>query len=147
MRLPGRYGVMACVAMLAACSDATGADGRRDIADARRLWDSRDVDDYRMTVQLGGAWIGGAAVIQVRDGVPVSVQPVGEQTLPPEAFGAYDTVEELFAVLDNAVENDADRIDATFHDRLGIPLEVYIDVRTTWADDEHGFAVESFQLQ
>src|SRR5688500_9837777 len=67
MSLPGRYGVMACVAMLAAWSDAAGAGGRGEIADARGLWESRDVDDYRMTVQLGGAWLSGAAVIQVRD--------------------------------------------------------------------------------
>lgn len=149
MKLSRRYGVMACVAMLGACSDPTGPEGERmELERARGLWNSAAVDDYRMTVRLGGAWLSGAAVIQVRDGVPVSVRSVDDGRAPaPEHFARYDTVEELFGVLAHAVEEDADRIDATFHARLGVPLQVYVDVRETWIDDEHGFTVESFQLQ
>ena len=146
MRMTGRSGVAAgLTAMLAACASPTGEE--MELERARALWNSRKIDDYQMTVRLNGAWLGGAAVIQVRNGTPVSVRPLGEQVLPGDVFNGYDTVEELFAGLQHAVDNDADRIDAKFHARYGVPLDVYIDVRTTWADDEHGFDVESFQRQ
>jgi hypothetical protein len=135
------------LALLAACSDPAGITGKRfELERARQLWEDRQVADYDMTVQLTGAWVTGAAEIQVRGGVPVSVQAVGEgNRLPVEAFREYDTVEELFAVLQHAVDEDADRIDAQFDARFGVPVDVYVDYRESWADDEHGFIVESFE--
>ncbi|HEU0300044.1 MAG TPA: DUF6174 domain-containing protein [Longimicrobium sp.] len=142
----GRYVIAGWLGLLAACSSPTGEE--MEVQRARALWDSRQIGDYQMTVWLGGAWLSGTAIIRVRDGVPVSVQSIGEgPALPPEVFSGHDTVEELFAILQRAVDEDADHIGARFHARYGVPLEVYIDMRTTWADDEQGFGVESFQLQ
>lgn len=141
--------VVACLAMLAACGDATGVESApMELERARGLWDARGVEDYRMTVRLTGAWIGGAAEIQVRGGVPVSVRAVGmPEGIPAEAFRHYDTVEELFAILQHAVDDDAERIAAEYHPRLGVPVEVYIDHRLNSVDDEHGFIVEAFDVQ
>ncbi|HEX5869907.1 MAG TPA: DUF6174 domain-containing protein [Longimicrobium sp.] len=141
--------VVACLAALAACGDATGVvSAPMELERARGLWNARGVEDYRMTVRMTGAWAGGAAEIQVRDGVPVSVQPVGLPAgIPAEAFREHDTVEELFAILQHAVDHEAEGISAEYHPRLGVPVDVYIDHRRTTADDEHGFIVESFDVQ
>jgi hypothetical protein len=146
----GRMMAVACLAVLAACGgDPTGIRGARmDLMRARALWDARGSDDYRMTVRLTGAWVGGAAVIQVRDGVPVSVEPVEPSNgLTAHAFQQHDTVEELFAVLERAVEQDAFRIDAEYHTRFGLPVDVYIDQMEDAVDEEHGFIVEAFDRQ
>jgi hypothetical protein len=137
----------ASVSMLAACSDPSGITGERfELQRAQQLWEERAVADYDMTVRLTGSWVSGAAQIQVRGGVPVSVQAVNQgNPLPGEAFRDYDTVEELFGILRHAVDEDADRIDAQFDARYGVPVDVYVDYRKTWADDEHGFIVEAFE--
>ncbi len=143
-----RWKVMAaaCVALLAACDDPTSITGEQmELERARQLWEAEGVDDYRMQVRLTGAWFGGAAVIHVRNGVPVSVEPVGESLGETgDLWSHYDTVEELFAILQRAVDEDADHIDASFHARYGLPVDVYIDFRESWADDESGFIVETF---
>jgi len=148
MRLLGRFGmVAACVALLAGCDDPTGIAGERmELARARQLWSAEGVDDYRMQVRLVGAWFGGAAVIHVRNGVPVSVERVGEGggEAPGEVWSHYDTVDELFGILQHAVDEEADQIDATYHARYGLPVQVSIDYRENWADDEQGFIVETF---
>ena len=112
----------------------------------RQIWNAQDIDDYRMTVHMGGGMIAGAAVIEVRDGVPVSVQPAGTGPgqIPLSAFARYDTVEELFGVLEDAFKTDAHRIDAEYHDRYGLPVSVFIDPREDVVDEEHGFWVEGF---
>jgi hypothetical protein len=147
MSLSGRTMVAAaCLAVLAACDgDPLGIRGERmELAQARQLWEREGTDDYRMTVRRTGAWFGGSAVIRVRDGVPVSVQPIDPvDGVTPEVFGAYDTVEELFAIVENAVAEGADRLDAAYHPRLGLPVDVYVDW-ADWADEEHGFVVEAF---
>ena len=150
MRRLRRSGMIAAgVLMLAGCGDPTRITGERmELETAKRLWDAQGVEDYRMTVRLTGAWVGGSAVIQVRNGVPVSVQPQGQGTPTfADIWSGYDTVEELFAIVQRAVDEQADHIDASFHARYGLPVTVAIDVRESWADDEHGFIVETFDRQ
>lgn len=148
MKLTGwKMLVAGSIALLAACDDPTGITGERmELARARQLWSAEDVDDYRMRVRLVGAWFGGAAVIHVRNGVPVSVEPVepGDGQTIAGVWSHYDTVEELFGILQHALDEEADDIDATFHARYGLPVHVSIDYREAWADDEQGFIVETF---
>jgi hypothetical protein len=148
MKLIRRMGMVAGMfALLAACSEPTAITGdEMELEMARRKWDAQQVDDYRMQVRLVGAWFGGAAVIHVRNGVPVSVEPVGNQSGAgtSELWSYYDTVEELFAVVERAVEEDAYHLDATFNARYGLPVDVFVDQIENAVDDEHGFIVETF---
>jgi hypothetical protein len=149
MKLSCRRALFAgCLAVLAACEGEPTAivAEHMELSAARQLWDTQGVDDYRMRVRTVGAWGGAAALITVRDGVPVSVQPVGVGGPGFDGLlSEYDTVEDLFAILEHAVAEDADHIDAAYDSRYGLPVEVFIDVRETWADDEHGFIVETFE--
>ena len=146
MTLLRRSAALASIAALAACSNPTHAAEQGRMVRQRQIWNAKDIDDYRMTVHMGGGMIGGAAVIEVRDGVPVSVQPVetGPGQLPVSAFARYDTVEELFGILEDAFKTDVDRIDAEYHARYGLPVSVFIDPREDVADEEHGFLVKGF---
>jgi hypothetical protein len=150
MKLTGGMTMIAgLMALLGACSnDPTGIAGTRmELVRARQIWNAQNVDDYRMTVRLTGAWFGGSAVVTVRDGVPVSVQPVGEQgAAAGELWSYYDTVEELFGIVEHAVDERAEQIDATYHAHYGLPVDAYIDYREDWADEEQGFIVETFDL-
>jgi hypothetical protein len=149
MRLSGRMGMVAgLAAMLAACGNVTGSgEDPMEFGRAFELWNSKGIDDYRMTVRLQGGWLGGAAVIEVREGVPVSVRPIApSEGLPPEAFRDFDTVDELFGILISALDHDADRIDAKYDRWLGVPVDVYIDPDASAVDEEHGFVIEAFTV-
>jgi hypothetical protein len=62
------------------------------------------------------------------------------------AFQRYDTVEELFGVLEQAFDNGADKVDATYDATLGVPIDVDIDPMRDAIDEEHGFVVEGFTV-
>lgn len=145
MKQPGWRGMMVagCVMMLSACADSTEPGGTAEELDrARQMWESSGVDDYDMTVRLIGAWSGGTAEIEVRDGVPVAVRP--GNGLSPELWQQHDTVEELFGILQQAVDEPAHGVYADFHPSLGLPILVGIDRHRDFVDDEHGFRVERF---
>ncbi|HEX6373671.1 MAG TPA: DUF6174 domain-containing protein [Longimicrobium sp.] len=139
----------ACLAALAACSEEGPAEPvvgeRMELAAARGLWSAHGTDDYRMTVRLTGAWWNGAAVIRVRNGVPVSVQSVaGGSEVPREVWRGYDTVDELFALVERAVQENAHFMEAEYHSSYGLPVDVFVDMRQNMVDDEQGFIVETF---
>ncbi|HZG44199.1 MAG TPA: DUF6174 domain-containing protein [Longimicrobium sp.] len=140
---------VASVVALSACAGSpTLADEKARMERNRQVWIAQGIDDYRMTVRLQGGWFSGSVVVEVRDGVPVSRHtPANEpQQVPPEAFAEYDTVEELFAILERAFENDADDVDATYDPTLGLPLDVFIDPMKNAIDEEHGFVVQGFTV-
>lgn len=145
----GIVAAVACTVVLASCSDPTGpADEGARLESHRQRWVGLGVDSYRMTVRLHGAWMGGAAVIEVRGGVPVSVTPLGSAGGPEDGrtFQHHDTVEELFAVVENALERKAERLEVRYSRVFGVPSFVDVDLRSAWADDEHGFSVEDFRV-
>ncbi|MDQ3523228.1 MAG: DUF6174 domain-containing protein [Gemmatimonadota bacterium] len=137
--------------VLAGCGDIWGpADEGTRLERNRRLWSAAKVDDYRMTVKVQGAMFYAAAVVEVRDGVPVSVTPSAPTSLPAThsatAFQALDTVEELFEAVQRAIKQKPARLEVKYDPELGVPVSLYVDVSTTIADEEHGFAVENFQV-
>ncbi|HEV2150501.1 MAG TPA: DUF6174 domain-containing protein [Longimicrobiaceae bacterium] len=141
--------VVLSTAVLASCSEPMGpADETARLERHRRLWAAQGANSYRMTVRLHGAWTGGAAVIEVRGGVPVAISPLHHPNGPvaPETFRHHDTVEELFAVVQFALEQEAERLEVKYSSRFGVPSFVDVDLRSTWADDEHGFSVEDFRI-
>ena len=147
MSLLRRTAAFTAFAALSACSaSATLADEEAQMEKSRQVWNAQGIDDYRMTVRISGGLLGGSAVIEVRDGVPVSVQPAegGPQHLPMSAFAGYDTVEELFAVLERAFDRDVHDVEATYDPTLGLPLSVSIDPMEDAIDEEHGFSVVGF---
>lgn len=140
-----KFAAAGCVAMLAACGDPTGSAGDPEaLNSAMERWSVQDIDDYRMTIRRHG---GGLARITVQDGQTVSVQPLApDEGMPPSVFEYLETVEELFEMLIVAHNNDAHRIDATYHPQLGVPMDVYIDPQRNAIDEEHGFKIEVFEI-
>lgn len=135
-----------CVALLAACSDITGTSDAAELRRALVRWSAQDIDDYRMTIRRQGGMIAAAAIVTVRDGQPVSVQPIAPgEGVPASFFERFDTVEDLFEMVANAHDDGADRIDAEYHRQLGVPVDVYVDPERNTADEEYGFVVEAFE--
>lgn len=136
-----------CAAMLAACDgDSTGADPA-ELQRAMEQWNTQGIDDYRMTIRRQGGMVGGAAIITVRDGEPVSVQGIAPtEGMPAGFFQYFDTVEELFHILEVAHRDKSDRIDAEYHPQFGVPMDVYIDPAKNVVDEEYGFEIETFEV-
>ena len=152
-RLRGIAVLTALVAGLAACGDSLGPDTDQGtdqaarLAHYRQVWSAAEITDYQMTVKQKGEWFTGSAVIQVRNGVPVSVMHLTEKgvTWHPAAFESLDTVEELFAIIQRGIEGGADHLAVNYDRRRGLPLSASID-HSRRADDAHGFVIEDFRI-
>ena len=142
-------GLAACVNSIAPIYPDTdqGTDQAARLAHYRQVWSAAGIRDYQMTVKVGGAWGGGTAVIKVRDGVPTSTVFLGQQRNPylEILFQAYDTVEDLFGIVQRGIEGGADHLMVSYDRLRGLPLSASID-HSRWADDEHNFVVEDFRV-
>ena len=114
-------------------------------------WERSGITDYDYT----GAWscfcpqeyLADVAVA-VRGGVVTSVEFAGEEfTVVPPLPERFVPVEELFALLQDAVRRKAARIEVSYDERYGYPLELFIDYDERMADEETRFVMRGFRLQ
>ena len=142
----------ACLALLVGCTP-TGPEGtERDALRAGRgRWEAAGARSYRYTLDIRAMIIGGTPIsVEVRDGNPVSVRYVNTgQAVSTTAEGAFvarfDTVEELFGVIEQALERKG-RVSAAYDPSLGYPVSADVDPHRNAIDDEFGFRVLGFEV-
>ena len=118
-------------------------DGDLDAARAR--WEAAGWADYRFTLRRScfcpSPDFTGPFEVTVRDGALASVTLDGAAV--DDARGL--TVDELFALIEEAYERDAETVRLAFDEATGAPTELYIDYSTQMADEEIGYTVSDLE--
>lgn len=142
--------------LLAALSGCEGllSDGgeqqRTQYRAATNRWDAANLNSYSYTLKLvcacGTPTELRDVVITVQNGVPVSRIYTGTppSNAPASIFGDYDTVEELFAAVDEAISRDSDLLNVVYDPTYGVPLRLQVDPSTSDPDDHLAFDVVGF---
>lgn len=118
---------------------------------ARAEWERQGIASYRYSIsRTCGECVPGAdapARVEVRDGRTVSVTAlVPSRPIRPELFESFDTVEELFATVEEVIAGGPFRFSASYDSRLGYPVSYSADLDREHVDDERGFVVREFEV-
>lgn len=115
----------------------------------QRLWNKQNITNYRYTLTRSCFCIAEArepVIVEVRNGETVSVTSAATgQPVDPELFKQYDTIPELFKVIQDAIARKADKLDIQYAPQLGHPTQINIDYSFQLADEELFITVENFQ--
>jgi hypothetical protein len=121
-----------------------------DLRAARRLWERQGIASYRYTFYRScGECLPEAAAparVEVRDGRTVSVVAAGGRPIRPEFFDGVDTVEEIFAGLEEVIARGPYRFSARYDERRGYAVSHSVDLDRKYVDDEGGFTVADFEV-
>ena len=151
-----RCGVAACaavcVATLAACSSATPrGDGlpQSELGAHRRKWSARGVSSYRYTVRRVcrcAPPVTRAATVTVRDGVVRDAVYADDGTpVAPEIVRHLATVEQLFRIVQDALDRDAEELAVTYDPVYGYPRTIRVDYQKAATDDEQLYTASGLQ--
>lgn len=103
---------------------------------ARTLWNGKDVDSYSYVLELqcfcAPANDLRPVVVTVQNGAVQSVlydseNPAQRTPAPASIFGTLDTVEELFAFVEDAIDRDADLLQVGYDAEYGFPNVINVD--------------------
>lgn len=141
---------LAAVALQGCTGGPFGASGARaELLGGRALWQREGAADYAYTVRrvcFCGPEVAGPVRVEVRGGHTVSVATPGGQSLAMGAFDRLDTVEELFATVEEAIERDPHHLMAGYDPARGHPVSLYVDYDGRTVDEENGFEVTGFTV-
>lgn len=142
--------------LLAAGCDIVELDPEQEDRDEwvrqRVRWERAGVRDYTYLLAVScfcGPEQTRTVEVVVRDGTPVSVTHYEDGTPASRAlFARFDTVDELFDVIGDAFDRDADYVAALYEtrDALGYPESVILDYSEFTADDELSFVVLDLEI-
>lgn len=122
--------------------------GPQALTASRATWQAQRPADYRFTYTrtcFCPPQYRGPFEVTVRGGEVTDVAYKGEGEPVDRPLTEYQTVDDLFALIAEAYERDAARVDAAYDPATGQPTNIYIDYNEQMADEEVGFTVESVQ--
>ena len=115
----------------------------------RAVWISAGVVDYRYDYHRQcecGPDTVRPVRIEVLGGSVTSVTFLDDgQLLQSPTVGAFATIDDLFAKIDEAIESDAESVIVTYDPTLGYPTLLSVDYRREIADDE--FTITASNLE
>lgn len=148
----GPAAVLALALGAAGCSSTGPSDDlereRERLEQARAQWRAQGPLDYRYTFRRScfcAPMVREPAVVTVRRGQIASVQSVADGA--PLDPALYYTIEGLFELLEDAIDQEADQLSASYDSGLGYPTSGYIDRNFMIADEELGFQASELQAQ
>jgi hypothetical protein len=129
--------------LFAACSgeesSPSGPPGS-ELRAAQQRWSSDASDDYQFVLQRVCECLPAdtrPVLVVVRDGVIVSLTDLETgSALPAHRARFYYTVEGLFGLIDEAIDQGAAEIRVDYDPIFGYPLQIVIDYDAQTADDE-----------
>lgn len=129
--------------------------GRTDAAEVqanRNRWHSSKVDNYRFVLDAEcfcALEPRSPVAIEVREGESTSIKPLEESDsfyFHSESYKQHDTIDDLFNVIEEALNRNAEIVNVAYDPTFGYPLSVAIDRRKSFADDELSLWVKQFEV-
>jgi hypothetical protein len=112
---------------------------------AQSRWDRAGVSAYTYTFEtmcFCPEEIRTATDVQVLDAEIIDLSFVDPKFVDEVPFQErFKTIDELLALVQDAIDRSAASIRAEFHPELGYPVDVFIDYEAMMADEEFGFLV------
>lgn len=135
--------------MFGLSTGAAAGEAPGKVEDPQALWESQDVNSYRYTLQVGCFCIVDMTrpvTIEVIDGEVASITYADDgSTADPALFERYDSIDKLFAVINDAQSQDPAQLDVTYDETYGVPLSVNIDISQMIADEELYLTISNFE--
>jgi hypothetical protein len=136
--------------MLQACGREPVHSAEADnLARARAQWSRQGPSSYRYTLYVDCFCPGLMRTpvrVVVRDGQVVSSDPTrpGLDSFDLKSIRDHDTVLDLFAEVQQAIDREPFQLEVEYHPELGYPVSLWVDLRQEVIDEEYGFRISSF---
>ncbi len=125
--------------------------GKNSLDKNRSLWSESKIPNYRMTMEIrktGHATPSGFALVEVRDGKAVSASPAPglQNGCWNDNCAKYDTVEKIFAIIENALKQNPDELITEYDAKYGYPKHLRMDIARTTFDDELMIKIRQLEI-
>jgi hypothetical protein len=135
-----------CLMTVGGCFETTAPD--HGIGAARTRWAANGTPSYDITVSRScecTAEMAAPVIVSVRNGSVQSRTYVASgAAVSPTFADLFPTVEGLFSIIDDAIEQRAAMLSVRYDPTYGYPVSISIDFNAVGADDEIVYTITNF---
>ncbi|MEL7562704.1 DUF6174 domain-containing protein [Dehalogenimonas sp. 4OHTPN] len=121
---------------------------QRDLNNARSKWSAAGISDYEYHLRVACFCppnIVSPVVVKVANDVNIGVEYSKEpKEVTNDFFKPLDTIDELFEIIQKAIDDRVASLDVEYHSTFGYPVSISIDRIKEAIDDEIAYFVEAF---
>ena len=133
--------VVSLLFILSGCliGDVLGNGRQNELDDNRKKWLDAGIANYTYRQDRSCfCFFAGPADVSVVNGEIVSVRGFWPDTIDIalENFNIFDTVIDLFDMVDDAIDRNVHQLDVTYDQQFGFPTSIAIDYQENTIDDE-----------
>jgi hypothetical protein len=142
---PARWLLLLSLLAAGSCGIAGVGNGERDAWErALARWSSVGPGSYTYTIRRRCfcGFVGPVRVTVSNGTVTSRIDVDSGLAIDPSFADAYPDVFGLFAILDDAIDRGAFRLEVTYDPSTGVPVDFWIDYSEMVADEELGFTVD-----
>jgi len=112
-----------------------------------QIWLDANITDYQFTYHENCFCMPQEdLIIQVQNSTVASAfYAQSGEYVANDQLGSVPAIDDLFAVIKDALDRNAYEINSTYHADYGFPQHIYIDYLKNAVDEEFGFTVSDFQ--
>lgn len=127
-----------------------GGSGRRaELERQRAKWARQHITSYRLVYRRDcecGQELSAATAIEVRAGAIAAAAYADGGAVPSYVHDQLPTVDDLFAIVAAAIEQEADLLEVTYDAARGYPTRIAVDYRFNAVDDEVTHSVLTLEI-
>ncbi len=131
--------VLSFVLLFSGCNSSNNeSELQAELNTAKAMWNQQDINDYQITTQRSCLCIVKGDVVNiVEQGQMSSAFYAGNgRNLTTEELAEQKTIDEFFAVIQQAIDVEASSLVVSYHATFGYPTQISIDYDQLVADDE-----------
>ena len=114
---------------------------------ALEKWQPEYIEDYSYKFSLSCFCLPlGVVDVVVEQEAIVSATNSEDAELSPEEIAQILTIQDLFNIVQNSIDNEVAELNVEFDPEFGIPLSVSLDNDALTTDDEYSYSVSDFQF-
>lgn len=146
--MPKYFRLLLCIGLAAALAGCSGDDYKdfqklldRNIAQ----WESQELDEYAFSYERSCFCTPLRQSSLVEDGEVIrSYDNLDKVFIPNDDLEDNITIEDLFALVQEAIDREADALSVEFNEDFGYPVRVAVNFSYATADDEISYELTSF---
>jgi len=144
--------ILIVIFLISGCSNELSA-AKKQLRENQEKWDRQSElfdRDYTYTIQIGCFCpedIRAPVNVSVMDGeTKFVVYQKNGQPVTNDIFNRINSVENLFKIVQEAIDSEADKLTVEYDVNLGYPKHISIDPIKDAVDEEHAYTISDFAI-
>ena len=143
------YFILFVILNLQFCINMDKINDQNELNDNKSKWEATSTKNYEIKLKsICNCMMNGTYLIVVKNGIVDTVIPdtAVYPEINPSQYSHVSTVESLFKNIQDAIDENAEKLSVVYNKKYGYPEKIEIDMNLKAIDDEYYYEIKEIKI-